>query len=156
MDFAFSSSSESDDDEDRPVSLFRHTEFYWQFQNGSHDAYGEPWPEQLPYYNNHLNEKPQEQPHANHPMQMQNGCDNSSFADTSRPLNGSRLLDISAISHSEEFVLVKHGDKYVSMRVLSPTKVHDNSLAMNFSPMEPLATPQQRHGRVSMKNISFI
>lgn len=117
-----SSSSESEDDDDRPMSRILSTAFYHQFTNGTYHAYQECWPNAL--HPNNYNHQFVGHPHANHSMTSHmNGFGNdSTINDTSQLFNGSRILDSSAILNETpvDYVLIKEGDKYRQVRVISP------------------------------------
>lgn len=139
MSFALSSSSESEDDNDRftcsLVSHAKNTEFIQQFKSGSLNDPAEYWPNEL-HNNNH--------PHANHSMSMHaDECANVSIASTSHQMNGSRILDSSAILNTtpeDDIVLIKVGDKYRQVRVIPTTEL-----------LQSAGTPDQRP-LVSKKN----
>ncbi|XP_055318277.1 uncharacterized protein LOC129576740 isoform X2 [Sitodiplosis mosellana] len=122
MNWGFSSSSESDSDEDRPVSKFRtDTLFYQQYQRGE---YGDDWPIELLGHtsnhrlpNNHL---------ANSSILFEgNGHANTSFANLSRivGLDESRILSPASILPADDIVFVNDGGKYRPIRVISKTEI---------------------------------
>lgn len=124
MSFTLSSSSESEDDDDRPVSHIRNTEFFQQIYNGMYDAQLCEWPNELccncQFAGHSQANQSMAPPHVN-------GCANSSMiADVSNQMNGSRILDSSAILNTtpeEEIVLIKVGDKYQRARVIANTEL---------------------------------
>lgn len=121
MSFAFSSSSDSEDDDDRPVSYAKNTEFIAQICNGRYEAQDSEWPNELQckcHFAGHAKQST---------APLTNGFANSSMFDTShQQMNGSRILDSSAIlntTQEEEFVLIKVGDKFQRVRVVTDTEI---------------------------------
>lgn len=141
MSFTLSSSSESEDDDDRPVSRIRNTEFFQQIYNGMYDTQLCEWPNELRcncQFAGHAQAN-----HSTAPPQV-NGCANSSMADVSHQMNGSRILDSSAILNTtpeEEIVLIKVGDKYQRARVIANTEL-----------LQSAGTSEQRPVVSKMKN----
>lgn len=142
MSFTLSSSSESEDDDDRItcslVSLPRNTEFIRQFKGGSYNAHAaDNWPNELHNGNHHHHHA--NPPHANHSSMsspLVNGFGNFSITNDSHQLNGPRILDSSAILNTtpeDDIVLIQVGDKYRQVRVIKNTKL-----------IQSAGTPEQR------------
>lgn len=128
MSFALSSSSESEDDDDRIssclVSLARSTEFFRQFKSGRYNEQTEEnWPDELP--------------NSNHPHS--NANNSMSTLVNGHQLNGSRILDSSAILNitpEDEFVLIPVGDnKYRQVRVVQNTELVRSAATPQQNPM---------------------
>lgn len=135
MSFTLSSSSESEDDDDRPVTHVRSTEFIQQMCEGIYNAQFCPnWPNELHCQCHFPGHSQSSAP----PPPLANGCGNSSMADASHLMNGSRILDSSAILNTtpeEEFVLIKVGDKYQQVRVIPSNAVLPSASAPEQRPM---------------------
>lgn len=144
MSFAFSSSSDSEDDDDRPVSYARNTEFIDQICRGTYESQYCEWPNELHCKCNFAGQQ-----HANHSMAQPphvNGFANSSMFDTShqQQMNGSRILDSSAIlntTQEEDFVLVKVGDKFQKVRVVTDTEILQSA---GTSEQRPVVSRQKK------------
>lgn len=122
--WGFSSSSDSESDEDRPVSAIRTDGYYRHFQNGD---YGANWPHHILDPNN---------------LNITNGFANSSiigdpngslpnghasFADIShvQPIDNARIVSPSTIlgSAPDDIVLINEGGKFRPIRVITAEKL---------------------------------
>lgn len=130
------SSSDSEDDDDRPVSRVRTTEFIQQMCDGIYNAQlCQNWPNELHCQWHFLGYS-----HANQSSAspLTSGRGTSSVADVSHPTNGSRTLDSSTILNTapeEEFVLIKVGDKYQQVRLIQSNAVLPSVDACVLRPM---------------------
>lgn len=122
-DWGFSSSSESDSDEDRPVSKIRtDSVFYQQYLR---DDYSDDWPIELRgghHTNNHRFANVQ----ANSSILLDfNEQPNTSFANLSRiaDMDNSRVGSPDDIMPVEDFVLINEGGRFRPVRVISKTEL---------------------------------
>lgn len=120
MAWGLSESSESDSDDERPITKFKtNSLFYSHFKNGE---YGPNWPDDLSAY-----------PNQHHVLNnsIVDGAtnateDDSILADVSRisDANESRILSPGQIlNSSSDFVLVREGDKFRPVRVVTDSNL---------------------------------
>lgn len=119
--WGFSSSSESDSDDDRPMSKLRtDTPFFQQYQRGE---YGEDWP---PEFRGFYLGNQQTARLANSSLLVDgNGNGNTSFANLSRivDLDESRVVSPASILPADDIVLINEGGRFRPIRVISKAAI---------------------------------
>lgn len=143
--WGFSSSSESDSDDDRPVSKIRiDTLFFQQFQHGQT---GDDWPIEILAHSSHDHHKITNM-QANSSILMDvNGHANTSFANLSRivGLDDTRVVSPANILPADDIVLINDGGKFRPIRVISKTEI-----------LPPRKTPDGKSNVSTLQYISFI
>lgn len=144
--WGFSSSSESDSDDDRPVSKIRmDTLFFQQFQQ--HGQTGDDWPIELSAQSSHNHHRIANM-QANSSILMDvNGHANTSFANLSRiaGLDDSRIVSPANILPADDIVLINDGGKFRPIRVISKTEI-----------LPPRKTPDGKSNVSTLQRFSFI